>query len=81
MATPKHVPSQHGTTRPLDLDAARAETREGGTMFDMDADDGVPTGGWSTNDTGIGGASNGVNAAAQPASTSSRMRPSGGVTP
>lgn len=77
----KNVPSQHGTTQHLDLNAARAATRDGGTMSDMDADDGMPVGGYTTNDTGMGGAANGVNSAAQPASTPSRMRPSGGVTP
>ncbi|HEX3781702.1 MAG TPA: hypothetical protein VHX38_18725 [Pseudonocardiaceae bacterium] len=77
----KNVRSQHGTTRNLDLNAARAATRAGGTMSDMDADDGVPTGGYTTNDTGLGGASNGVNAASQPASITSLIRPGGGNTP
>jgi hypothetical protein len=78
---PKHVPTPQGNQKHLDMNAARAATAAGGTMYDQDADDGVPTGGWSTNDTGFGGSSNGVNAATRPASTSSQIRPGGGVTP
>ena len=78
---PKHVTSPQGAQRHLDLNAARAATAQGGTMSDMDADDGVPTGGYSTNEWGFGGANNGVNANVKPASISSLIRPGGGNTP
>lgn len=71
------------TNRHLDLSAQRAATaaEAAGRPSDMDADDGVTTGGWTNNVDGSQPASNGVNADSRPASTASMIRPGGGVTP
>ena len=72
-----------GGARHLDMNAARAATHAeaAGLPSDMDADDGVASGGWTNNVDGSQPPSNGVNAGARPASTASQIRPGGGVTP
>lgn len=81
----KSVPSSApgATNRHLDLNAARAATaaEAAGRSSDMDADEGVATGGWTNNVDGSQSPSEGVNSGSAPASTASRIRPGGGVTP
>lgn len=69
--------------RHLDMNAARAATHAeaAGLPSDMDADDGVASGGWTNNVDGSQPPSNGVNAAGRPASNSTQIRPGGGRTP
>lgn len=73
-------------TRHLDLGAARSATlaEVAGRPSDHDADEGVPSGGWTNNVDGSQAPSEGVNAGARRGSASSnatQIRPGGGYTP
>lgn len=70
-------------TQHLDMDAARAATRAEamGQPSDMDADDGVASGGWTNNVDGSQPPSNGVNAGMVSASNANQIRLGGGQLP